>query len=115
MHSSQANTLGQSTTHVVPNTEHENHVGEATAHLSKTSLGAEAVVISEDLANVGAPVLGDGVATLAEQIVGVGEGNAVLDVESLDLAEDTAGSQELGDDRDLLGGVDLEAAARTVL
>jgi hypothetical protein len=115
MQISQTNFRRQLTTHVVPNTEHENHAGEATAHLSKTTLGVEAIVIGEDLADVGAPVLGDGVATLAEKIVRVGESNTILDVESLDLAENTARSQELGDDSDLLGGVDLEAAARTVL
>lgn len=102
-------------THVVPQAEDQNHVVETPAHLGQTTLGLEAVKVIEDLANVVTPLLSDGVAAGSKEILGILEDDAILDVETLDLAENTTRGKELGDDGDLLVGVNLEVAARSVV
>lgn len=99
---------------VVPQAHDEDHaVGHGRGH------GVEAALLRKVVGAVGgrllggAVVVGDGVARDARHVGrGVANGLAVLDVEALDLVEGAGVvSQELGHDREHLGGVDELGAA----
>ena len=103
---------------VVPDGENENHAGSHTlGDGGKTSLVGERWGVVEDGDLVSAVVGGDGVVRGGESgdvDVGVLNDDAVLNVDAADLAEGAGSSsvvgEELGDDGELLGGVDGHAS-----
>jgi hypothetical protein len=100
---------------IVPQAKNENHVGQTPAHLSKTSLVLEAVKVVKDLTDIVTPSLSNGVATRSKEVLGIRKDDAILDVEALNLAESSTRREELGNNGDLLVGVDLEVATRAIV
>lgn len=81
-------------------------------HLVETAELSIVVVVSEVSLLLLAELIGDGVsADLGVGGLGGGVGDAVLDVETLDLGKAGAGAEELGDDGEFLGRVDGHAGA----
>lgn len=103
-------------THVIPDRHDQNHtLRKSLAHLRKTALLGEDILVAESLLLSSTEARGDGVAVDAGDIrLRVSKDLAVLDVEALDVGEGAAGLDELGDDGDLLGGVDGELRALAV-
>eukprot|EP00411_Alexandrium_monilatum_P026854 CAMPEP_0175337496 /NCGR_PEP_ID=MMETSP0095-20121207/4354_1 /TAXON_ID=311494 /ORGANISM="Alexandrium monilatum, Strain CCMP3105" /LENGTH=271 /DNA_ID=CAMNT_0016634879 /DNA_START=13 /DNA_END=825 /DNA_ORIENTATION=- len=98
---------------VVPEGEHENHAAvERRAHVLKAPLPREVVAVAKLGLLRPAEGVRDGVAAAGAQDprLGVRDDPAALHVEAADLREVARvrpiGGQELGDDRDRLGGVD---------
>lgn len=98
---------------VIPNRQCENHsLLEGTVHTSETALGRERVGITKDGFLSSAECVIDGVANRDSGDVGVGvlEDLSVLDINTADLCERTSRSvvvgDELGDNGELLGGID---------
>lgn len=102
-------------TYIVPQTENQNHAGQTATHLCETSLGPETVIVIENRPDVVTPGLSDRVASGTVEILRVGEDDAVLDIEALDLAKNATGGQELRDNANLLGCVNGKAGSRTVV
>lgn len=104
---------------IVPDGHDENGVLESLSLLGETSLGASGVWVTEDSLLVGTELIGDGV-TWNTSDLGLWSGPdlASLSPEALDLnkssAVGTSVGQELGDDRNWLGGVNGEAGSWTV-
>lgn len=100
---------------VIPDGHDENHVlGEGLAHLLEAALALVVIEIAKDGLLGVAPGIGDGVLVGEAGNGGdrVGDDDAILDVEALDLGE-IAGRvlQELGDNGELLCGIDSLALA----
>lgn len=103
---------------VVPEGKSEHHaVLDGGTHLLEAAHGSEPVVVAEDRLLLLAEVLGDGVGGVdaGDTRHAVGDDCTVLDVEAADLSEVAAGGavvgNELGDDGELLAGVDGHALA----
>lgn len=104
-------------TYVVPERHNKNHGSlESVAHAAPATLLREVIDVAKDLLLVGAEVSGKRVSGSACNLgLRVGNDVAVLDVETSDLRElAVATSVELGDDSNLLGGVDVEVRSGTV-
>lgn len=97
---------------VIPDRENENHSSlERVTHSDKTTLLGEGVGITESGLLRSAEVVGDRVTGDTRDLgLRVGDDHVVLDVETLDLVEvsgvGTIISEELGNNRERLGGVD---------
>lgn len=102
---------------VVPQAHDEDHGGgDGIAHLGHAAEVSKDIIVAKGLLLGGAEVGGERVArVVGDGGLGVADDLAVLDVEALDLGELAVGAlDELGDDGDLLGGVDVEAGSGAV-
>ena len=109
--------LGIGNTYVVPEGHDKNHRGlESIAHTTPSTLLLEVIGILKDLLLLGAEVSSKRVSGNSSNLgLRVGNDVAVLDIETSDLRETAVGSLvELGDDGDLLGGIDSEVGSGTV-
>jgi hypothetical protein len=108
---------------VVPDTQNENHsVSQGAAHLGQATLLSKHVAVLEYRLLVGAELVRDRVIVGAQSRnidLGVLNNNTVLDIETTDLLQSSAGctggGMELSYDSDLLARIDLEARARSVV
>jgi len=85
---------------------------EGGSHSSETTVCGEVRVVTEDRLLLGAVIVGDGVVITdsGPGVLGLEDDNVVLNPDTTDLDELTSGGHvvgdELGDDGDLLGGID---------
>jgi hypothetical protein len=99
---------------VVPDGENESHTaGEGLVHWAHTTLAEPVVVVALGGLDICAVVGLDGIVSRGDTWdvdVGVGDDDTVLDIETADFRESTAGGssggQELGDNGEWLGGID---------
>jgi hypothetical protein len=104
-------------TYVVPERHNKNHRSlKSVAHTAPSTLLLEVIGVVKDLLLLGAEVSGERVSGNSSNLgLRVGNDLAVLDVETSDLRETAvAALVELGDDGNLLGGVDVEVGSRAV-
>lgn len=102
---------------VRPDRQDQDHALQSLAHLGEATLGLEVVVVAKGSLLLLAETVGDGVGGVdaGDAGHGVGDRLAVLDVETLDVGQGArvgaVVGDELGHDRDGLGGVDSQARA----
>jgi hypothetical protein len=104
-------------TYVVPERHNKNHGSlERIAHTVPSTLLGKIIDVAKDLLLGGAEVRGERASGVSSDLgLRVGNDLAVLDVETSNLRETAvAALVELGDNSNLLGGVDVEAGSRTV-